>query len=131
MAQRKLTQNITRTLPNGSQAILRHKNDIVSPAELKAWGVDDFDGVSEPYAAPLENKQRRVQAEAIQAMNQRSLDAGDISATDAASELAKEKGVDLATVKGTGADGRILVSDVEGAVATGDPADAPTPDANA
>lgn len=34
-------------------------------------------------------------------------------ATDAAAELAAEHGVDLATVAGSGAGGRILVSDVE------------------
>lgn len=40
----------------------------------------------------------------------------DIDATDAAAELAKEHGIDLATVEGTGASGRILKSDVEALV---------------
>lgn len=35
-----------------------------------------------------------------------------IDATDAAIELAAELGIDLATVSGTGAGGRILISDV-------------------
>lgn len=37
-------------------------------------------------------------------------------ATPAAVELAKEKGIDLASVTGTGADGRITKSDVENAI---------------
>ena len=37
---------------------------------------------------------------------------GEIEATDAARREAKERGVDLTTVEGTGSDGRIIVSDV-------------------
>ena len=37
---------------------------------------------------------------------------GEIDATDAARREAKERGVDLTQVKGTGSDGRIIVSDV-------------------
>lgn len=42
------------------------------------------------------------------------------NATDAALELAAEKGVDLGQVKGTGADGRITVDDVRAAEPTAD-----------
>ena len=42
----------------------------------------------------------------------------DIDATDAAAAKAAGLGVDLAVVEGTGADGRVLVSDVEAAAAT-------------
>jgi pyruvate/2-oxoglutarate dehydrogenase complex dihydrolipoamide acyltransferase (E2) component len=38
---------------------------------------------------------------------------GKINATDAAEQKAKDLGVDLATVEGTGANGRITVGDVE------------------
>lgn len=41
----------------------------------------------------------------------------DINATEAAVELAKAEGVDLSAVVGTGAEGRILKSDVELAIA--------------
>jgi pyruvate/2-oxoglutarate dehydrogenase complex dihydrolipoamide acyltransferase (E2) component len=39
-----------------------------------------------------------------------------VNATDAAVELAHERGIDLAEIEGSGADGRILKSDVEAAV---------------
>lgn len=42
-----------------------------------------------------------------------------IDATDAAIELAEKHGIDLAGLDGTGADGRILVSDVEAVVEAG------------
>lgn len=45
--------------------------------------------------------------------------AAEPDATDAARELAEEEGVDLASVKGTGADGRITVSDVKAAADKG------------
>lgn len=39
-------------------------------------------------------------------------------ATDAARDLAREEGVDLGSVEGTGKDGRVLKSDVEAALAS-------------
>lgn len=39
-----------------------------------------------------------------------------VEATDAAATLADESGIDLATVKGTGANGRITVNDVRALV---------------
>lgn len=49
--------------------------------------------------------------------------AGEVTAqpdaTDSAQELAEEHGIDLRTIQGTGADGRILKRDVEGAIEKG------------
>lgn len=42
-------------------------------------------------------------------------DGEETEATDAAEELAAELGVDLATVEGTGKDGRVTVADVRAA----------------
>lgn len=44
----------------------------------------------------------------------------DVEATDAARELADEEGIDLSTVKATGASGQITVGDVRDAVAKRD-----------
>jgi len=43
----------------------------------------------------------------------------DIDATDAARNLAAEHGINLATITGTGADGRITKDDVEAAIVAG------------
>ncbi len=51
----------------------------------------------------------------------------EINATDSAKVLAAGRGIDLATVKGTGADGRITKRDVETAVAA---IDEPEPKVN-
>jgi pyruvate/2-oxoglutarate dehydrogenase complex dihydrolipoamide acyltransferase (E2) component len=40
----------------------------------------------------------------------------DVDATDAAAQLAKEAGIDLSTVKGSGEGGRITKPDVEAAI---------------
>jgi pyruvate dehydrogenase E2 component (dihydrolipoamide acetyltransferase) len=40
----------------------------------------------------------------------------EVDATDAARNLADEHGIDITTVEGTGKDGRVLKSDVQGAV---------------
>ena len=42
---------------------------------------------------------------------------GDVDATDGAAEFAAEHGVDLASVPGSGKDGRVTKSDVEASVA--------------
>jgi pyruvate/2-oxoglutarate dehydrogenase complex dihydrolipoamide acyltransferase (E2) component len=41
----------------------------------------------------------------------------EVDATDAARELADEQGIDLASLDGTGVDGRVLLPDVEEAAA--------------
>src|SRR6266550_4514247 len=43
--------------------------------------------------------------------------AEEVEATDAAAELAKKNGIELSDVKGTGAEGRVTVSDVKAAIA--------------
>lgn len=42
--------------------------------------------------------------------------AAEVDATDAARELAEDEGIDLATVEGSGKDGRITKGDVEAAI---------------
>ena len=45
-----------------------------------------------------------------------ALDLNQVDATDAAAALAEENGIDLATVSGTGANGRIGKPDVQAAI---------------
>lgn len=49
-----------------------------------------------------------------------SISSQSIDATPAATQLAEEQGIDLATVTGTGAGGRVTVNDVREAMANGD-----------
>lgn len=48
--------------------------------------------------------------------------ADNVNASDAAVSLANDNGIDLATVKGTGTDGKIIVADVKAAIAAKSPA---------
>lgn len=52
-------------------------------------------------------------------INESKVGVGEAEATGVAEKLAQEHGIDLATVKGTGDDGKILKSDVEKAIGEG------------
>jgi large subunit ribosomal protein L20 len=68
--------------------------------------------VSQPTPAdPEPSEPEPVEAEATGA--QPEAEASDVVATDAAERKAEELNVDLASVEGTGAEGRIVVGDVE------------------
>lgn len=56
--------------------------------------------------------------------------AAEVDVTDAARDLAEEHGIDLATLEGTGKEGRILKSDVEGAIQARADEQAEAPDEN-
>ncbi len=73
---------------------------VVEPVEAEA-------PVEKPAAAP----KPEVPAEAVAAP-----EAGELDITDAARELAEEHGIDLASVEGSGKDGRILKTDVQKAI---------------
>lgn len=62
--------------------------------------------VEEPTEAP----------EAEAANDTPAAETAEIDVTPAAAELAEEEGIDLTTLEGTGKDGRILKSDVQGAI---------------
>lgn len=52
----------------------------------------------------------------VRAQTEPVAESAEIDATDSAKALAREHGIDLAAVAGTGANGRILKSDVEKAI---------------
>lgn len=66
-----------------------------------------------PTAQPTDEARTAEEIKNTEASNDQN--APEYDATDGALEAAKELGVDLANVTGTGADGRITKADVEGA----------------
>jgi pyruvate dehydrogenase E2 component (dihydrolipoamide acetyltransferase) len=74
----------------------------------------------EPEAAPAEPVTMREQV-AVQR------DGGRVKASPLARRIARERGIDLASLRGTGPEGRIVAEDVERAGVTAPAAPAPTP----
>lgn len=84
-----------------------------------AVGGEDPAAIAKAYAskAPEAGTSALPHAAASASQRTASTPAGAIVATPAARKLAKERGIDLATVKGTGPGGRITREDVEAAAA--------------
>ncbi|HEX7409176.1 MAG TPA: dihydrolipoamide acetyltransferase family protein [Candidatus Binatia bacterium] len=85
-----------------------------------AVGGEDPAAIAKAYAstkAPETGASTLPHAAAPASQRTASTPAGAIVATPAARKLAKERGIDLATVKGTGPGGRITREDVEAAAA--------------
>lgn len=70
--------------------------------------VRDVDGVVS-LPAQVDNNDDREEISVVEGE-------GELNATDAAIELAREAGIDISDVEGTGLDGRILKSDVAEAI---------------
>lgn len=80
-------------------------------------------GASEPKKpAPVENRDKSVPSTPQQLVNHSTAAGSRIFASPLAKRIAKEKGVDLATIKGSGPGGRIVKDDVLGAKAGHAPA---------
>lgn len=129
-------EDLFQRLPDGRRILAAPKGVPISEArvrELKELGVTGLPpgGSSEPAPeAPVTNVLTSGILSAAQTPPPQMI-AGDIKplgvegapaptvapeATEAAQELAAEKGIDLSTIKGTGQDGRITKTDVEKAV---------------
>lgn len=87
---------------------LAHQSMKVDGKEYKAGDVFPFDPGNRNHFYLYQ--QGALRAERV------SAGATEVDATDSAVKLANKHGISLATVKGTGADGRILKSDVEALV---------------
>ena len=102
--------------------IMKGEGDTILSNEVIATFAEGAAGSAEPAAAPA-------------AEDAPAASGGEAVASPSARKLAQEKGVDLATVAGTGKDGRITKEDVEKAgvapAAAPAPASAPAPAAPA
>src|SRR5436190_5600160 len=79
-----------------------------------------------PAEAPArESERERGRAASVEAEAASSRDGGRIKASPLARRIARERGVELAQIQGTGPDGRIVAEDVERAAASPAPAPAP------
>src|SRR5204862_833940 len=93
---------------------------------------DDAQEEGSPARAREEDRARGREApsEQVTEIKQPSTTNGRIKASPLARRIARERGIDLSNVAGTGPDGRVVAEDVERAVASGAPtapAAAPTP----
>lgn len=67
----------------------------------------------QPAEAPPPEASPRGMESPPRPEDQPGFEAGEVDATPAAEKLAAEEGVDLTQVEGTGAEGRVVVADVE------------------
>jgi len=70
---------------------------------------------------------REASTEQVTEIKQPSTTNGRVKASPLARRIARERGIDLSSVAGTGPDGRVVAEDVERAAATGAPASAAAP----
>jgi pyruvate dehydrogenase E2 component (dihydrolipoamide acetyltransferase) len=70
---------------------------------------------------------REASTEQVTEIKQPSTTNGRVKASPLARRIARERGIDLSSVAGTGPDGRVVAEDVERAAATGAPAPAAAP----
>jgi pyruvate dehydrogenase E2 component (dihydrolipoamide acetyltransferase) len=98
--------------------------EVETPEEAK---VDD-DEQEEGSPAPAREDERergREASEAVTQIREPSRTNGRIKASPLARRIARERGIDLANVAGTGPEGRVVAEDVERAAASGGPVAAP------
>jgi polyhydroxyalkanoic acid synthase PhaR subunit len=115
-----LIVNLENKVDNIEEALEDFEFGYATPATAESvqdldQRLDRVEGKLDRLLAALENGSRNrasagATAEATAGVNGSA--AGEVEATDAAQRKARELGVDLTTVEGTGADGRITVDDV-------------------
>jgi pyruvate dehydrogenase E2 component (dihydrolipoamide acetyltransferase) len=76
---------------------------------------------------PAREEERERGREAVEAAQPAARDGGRVKASPLARRIARERGIDLASLSGTGPEGRIVAEDVERAGAGAAPAEAPAP----
>jgi pyruvate dehydrogenase E2 component (dihydrolipoamide acetyltransferase) len=108
------TESITDYKPEGIEvkpaAVVEEKKDAAKTKEKPAEKAVTMASAAFVPEAPLEDYEFEVPSEAIE---------GRIKASPLARKLAKEQGLDITTVKGTGPGGRIVKEDLDKAQKTG------------
>lgn len=110
----KVSSEVSAPISGRLHRILAPRDAVIKAGQVLALILQPGEeaSVQQPQAAPL------TQAAPVEA-------AGFVPASPAARRLAKERGVDLAKVQGTGAEGRITEEDVQRFLASQEPAPAP------
>jgi pyruvate dehydrogenase E2 component (dihydrolipoamide acetyltransferase) len=85
------------------------------------------DTQEEGSPGPAREEERERGREAVETEQPPTRDGGRVKASPLARRIARERGIDLASLSGTGPEGRIVAEDVERAGAGAAPAEAPTP----
>jgi pyruvate dehydrogenase E2 component (dihydrolipoamide acetyltransferase) len=85
------------------------------------------DTQEEGSPGPAREEERERGREAVETAQPPTRDGGRVKASPLARRIARERGIDLASLSGTGPEGRIVAEDVERAGAGAAPAEAPTP----
>jgi pyruvate dehydrogenase E2 component (dihydrolipoamide acetyltransferase) len=102
-------------------AVIGQQGESVEVAE------DEQEEGSPARAREEERRQgREASSEQVTEIRQPSTTNGRVKASPLARRIARERGIDLSNVAGTGPDGRVVAEDVERAAATGAPAAAPS-----
>jgi pyruvate dehydrogenase E2 component (dihydrolipoamide acetyltransferase) len=105
-----------------------------SPAKVEPHEAEAEEGAEKPAEGPELDAERErgrraaaetARAEEPSAEEATRLDGGRVKASPLARRIAREKGVDLASVSATGPEGRIVAEDVERAAAAPEPAALP------
>lgn len=94
-------EDVTEKLADGRVIVVAHKGAQIPMAEARRLGLVKDSAPAGPAEVKSEAAAEPAIAEPVP------------DATEAAADLAAEHGIDLATVRGTGAGGKIIKSDVE------------------
>ncbi|MGI8538155.1 MAG: E3 binding domain-containing protein, partial [Rubrobacteraceae bacterium] len=109
---RELGVDITEIEGTGSEGRVI-VDDVKNAAEAAGNGTaQQAQDAAGQAAGQAQQAAGQVAGQAQQATGQAGGEAKEIDATDAARREAEERGIDLSQVKGTGTDGRIIISDV-------------------
>jgi pyruvate dehydrogenase E2 component (dihydrolipoamide acetyltransferase) len=106
-------------------AVIGEQGEAVSALEVP----DDAQEEGSPARAREEERERGREAssEQVTEIRQPAPANGRVKASPLARRIARERGIDLSNVAGTGPDGRVVAEDVERAAATGAPVAAAAP----